>query len=210
MRLRRLTGGEATGIVPLSCPQRTCRATRSPGIRMTWPSHRGRRRRMVVPIRHCCVRRRSSSVLMLSLRHTPRMLRRHRLWKNSSHCSCEGVIGQKHGGAIYGCFVASGHVPASPELCSPLHCCTRCCKSPADFLVEAAVRAKVAAQLAKVLLVWQLITAQGKLDQGRWAVRLQWAVAGAGHWAFAVGGGWRGAGGYSLTGYRRESRGFPT
>jgi hypothetical protein len=43
-RLRRLTGGEPTGVVPLSCPKRICHATRSPGIRMTWPSHRSHRR----------------------------------------------------------------------------------------------------------------------------------------------------------------------
>jgi hypothetical protein len=30
------------GLVPLSCPNRTCRATRSPGMRMTWPSRRWR------------------------------------------------------------------------------------------------------------------------------------------------------------------------
>jgi hypothetical protein len=52
-----------------------------------------------VPILHSCVRRRSSSMLMPSRRHTPRMLRirclrRHRRWKTSSRCSWGGVLGQ--------------------------------------------------------------------------------------------------------------------
>jgi hypothetical protein len=56
---------------------------------------------------------------------------------------CSMQQDRKHQAAIYARFCASGDLPAAPELCSPLHCCARCCKSPADFLVEAAVRAEV-------------------------------------------------------------------
>jgi hypothetical protein len=78
---------------------------------------------------------------------------------------------RKHQAAIYARFGTSGDVPAAPELCGTLHCCTRCCKSPADFLVEAAVRAEVAAQIAKVLHVRQLMP-----TQGNWAVGCGLAV----------------------------------
>jgi hypothetical protein len=60
---------------------------------------------------------------------------------------------RQHQAAIYVCFGASGDLPVAPELCGPLHCCIRCCKSPANFLVEAAVCAEVAAQIAKVFHV---------------------------------------------------------
>jgi hypothetical protein len=40
-------------------------------------------------------------------------------------------------------------------------CYTRCCKSPAGFLVNSAVRAEVAAQIVKELHVWQLMPVQG-------------------------------------------------
>jgi len=34
---------------------------------------------------------------------------------------------RKHQAAIYARFGASEDFPAAPELCGPLHCCTRCC-----------------------------------------------------------------------------------
>jgi hypothetical protein len=43
----------------------------------------------------------------------------------------------------------------------PLHCCTRCCKLPADFVVEGALRAEVTAQILKELHVWQVMPVQG-------------------------------------------------
>jgi hypothetical protein len=173
MRLHELNGGETTCLVPHSCPTRICHATRSPDIRMMWPSHRSRRWRMVVPIWHCCVRRSNSSVLMPSLRHTPSMLRRYRLWRTSSRCCCEGVKGlcsiqqnRKHQAAKYPHFGVGGDVPAAPELCNLLHCCTCCYKSPAAFLVEAAVRAEVAAQVAKCCTYGKLMPGQGTWPKG--------------------------------------------
>jgi hypothetical protein len=73
---------------------------------------------------------------------------------------------RKHQAAIYARFGASGDLPVAPELGGPLHCCTRCCKSPADFLVEAAVRAEVAAQIAKMLHARQLMPAKGNWTRG--------------------------------------------
>jgi hypothetical protein len=91
--------------------------------------------------------------------------------------------------AIYARFGASGDLPAAPELCSPLHCCTRCCKSPPDFLVEAAVRAEVAAQIAKMLHVRQLMPAQGNWTRGgRPPPAVGGGLAVGCSWGWAVGG----------------------